>query len=112
VHVDEALRPGAFVQIVDILGDDQKLARPIFVEPRQRRMSRVGFRTREPRAPRIIESVNKVRIASESLRRAYILYAVPLPKPVRPAKGCKPALRRNSGAGENDDASNFVHAFS
>ncbi len=112
MHVDEALRPGAFVQIVDILGDDQKLALPFFVEPRQRCMGRVGFRAGEPGPPRIIESMNEVRIASESLRRAYVLYAMPLPKPVGPAKGGKPALRRNSGAGENNDASNYVHPFS
>jgi hypothetical protein len=35
MHVDEPLRTGPLMHVVDVLGDDQKLARPFLVEARE-----------------------------------------------------------------------------
>ena len=43
VHVEQPRRPGALVQVVDILRDDQQLARPFGIEPRQRAMRGIGL---------------------------------------------------------------------
>mgnify|MGYP003335457386 CR=1 FL=1 len=42
MHVDQPARAGALVQVVDILGDDQQLARPGGIELRQGDMRRIG----------------------------------------------------------------------
>ena len=101
MHVQQPLRPGALVQIVDILGDDQQLARPFGIEPRQRPVRRIGLDLAQPRPARVVEAVDQRRIARERLGRRDILDPMPLPQPVRPAEGREPALgarcRRRSG---------------
>ena len=79
MHVQQPPRPGALVQIVDILRDDQQLARPFGIEPRQRRVSGVGLPLGELRPPRIVKGVHQRRIARERFRRADILNAMVFP---------------------------------
>ena len=83
VHVEQALGPGALVQVVDILRDDQQLARPFGIEPRQRVMRGVGLDLAEPRPPRVVELVDQRRIAAIGLGRRDVLDAMPLPQAVR-----------------------------
>jgi hypothetical protein len=73
MHVEHALRPCPLVKIVDILSDDQKLARPFRVQPRQRFVSFVGLHLFQPRAAGIIECLHENRIAPECLRSRDIL---------------------------------------
>ena len=109
MHVDQPLRAGPLVQIVDILRDEQELARPFLIQPRQRPMRRVRLDGPELGPPLVVEGVDQRRIARESLGRADILDAMPLPQPVGPAKGREPAFRGNTGAGEDDDQLNCSH---
>ena len=109
MHVQQPLRAGALVQVVDILGDDQQFARPFGVEPRQRAMRRIGLDRRRAGAARVVEAVDQRGIARERLGRRDILDPMAFPQPVRPAKGGEAALGRNAGAGEDDDVADFAH---
>ena len=110
MHVQHPLRPRPLVQVVDILGDDQQLARPGRVELGERAMRRIGLDRAERRPARVVEAVHKLGIARQRLGRADILDAVPFPQPARAAEGGKPALGGDAGAGEDDDVSEVVHA--
>ncbi len=111
MHMEQPLRPGPFVQVVDILGDDQQLARPCGVEPRQRAVRGIGLDRRERRATGIVETVDEIGILRERLGRAHILDPVPLPQAARPAKGRQPALGGDAGAGQNHQVSDIAHAL-
>ena len=103
MHVKQSLRPGAFVQVIDILRHDQKLARPLRVEPGKRVMRCIGLDGAERRAPCVIEAVDGFGIARKRLRGAHILDAMPLPQPAGAAKGGDAAFGGNPRAGEDDD---------
>src|SRR5437868_1448066 len=49
MHVDEPLRPGALVQVVDILRDQQQVARPFGVHTRERPVRRIRLHRRQLR---------------------------------------------------------------
>src|SRR5688500_14389194 len=112
VHVQDAARAGALVKVVDILGDDEQLPRPFGVEPRQRAMRGVGLDLAEPGAARVVEGLDERRIARERLGRRDVLDAVALPQAVRAAEGGEAALRRDAGAGQDDDVAYVAHALS
>ena len=105
MHVEQPLRPGALVQVVDVLGDEQQLARPVGIEPRQRHVRGIRLDRAQLRPPRIVESVDQRRIAPKSLGRRDILDAMSFPQPIRPAEGREAALGRYAGAGQDDDTS-------
>ena len=90
MHVEQPLRSGALVQVVDILRDQQQLARPFRIEPRQRLVRGVRLDRRELRPPRIVEGVNQRRIAAERLGRADILDPMALPQAVGPRNVASP----------------------
>ena len=79
MHVDQPLRARTLVQIVDILRDQQQIARPFGVQPRQRAMGRIRLDRPELRPPRIVERMDQLGIAREGLRRGDVLDPVALP---------------------------------
>ena len=101
MHVQQPPGPGALVEIVDILGDDQQLARPFRVEPRQRLVRRIGLDPGEIGAAGVVEGVDQSGIARERLGRGDVLDPMALPQSVRPAEGgearFRPRCRRRSG---------------
>ena len=111
VHVEQPLRARALVQIVDILGDQQQLARPFGVEPRQRLDARRWAR------PCRASPAARRRRRGPAPDRARRPRACRRPRPGGPPTGrrargrSRARFRRNSGAGQDDDVAN-VHARS
>ena len=103
VHMEHALRPGAFMQVVDILRHDQQLALPFAVEPRQRLMRGVRVLRLDGFAPHVVEAQDQLGIAFEGFGRGDILDPVLLPQSALGAEGVDPAFRADARAGENDD---------
>src|SRR5258707_671554 len=66
-------------------------------------MGGIGLDRAELPTPRIVEGVDQYGIALERLGRRDILARVPLPQAMGSAKRREAALRRTSGAGQNDD---------
>src|SRR6185437_12810132 len=92
MHVQQPLRTGALMQIVDVLRDEQQLARPFGIELRQRAVSGIRLRGSKLRAPRIVEGVDERWIAAIGVRGAHVLDPVSLPQTIRATKGRKAAL--------------------
>lgn len=103
MHVDDAFRAAALVQIIDILRDErQPLAEPLF-KPRQRLVRSIRMNVLQRKTPRIVEGMNERRIAREAFRRRDIAIVVFRPDAIRIAKGRDAGIGGNPGAGENDD---------
>ena len=83
MHVDQPRRPGAFVQVIDILRDDQQSARPLRIEPGKRMMRGVGHHGFERCAPPVIEAEHQRPVPYQCVRRADLIDAVALRAPVR-----------------------------
>lgn len=87
MHVQQPLRPGALVEVVNILGDEQQLARPLGVQPRQRPVGSIGLDRPEPCAARIVEGMDQRGVALEGFRSRDILDAMTFPETVGSAEG-------------------------
>ena len=87
MHVQHASGPRPVVEIIDILRDQQQVARPDLVEPGQRFMRGVRVDRSELLAALVIEFLDHVGITGKGLGRSHILNPVPFPQPVRTAKG-------------------------
>lgn len=109
VHMDQPRSPSAFVQVIDILGDDREVALPGRVEVRQRPMRSIWLRPLDMFTSHVVKSQDQIRISGEGLRRRNIFDPMLLPKPARIAKGPDPALGRNPGASEDHDIADVVH---
>jgi hypothetical protein len=98
--VQQPLRPGALVQVVDVLGDQEKVTRPFDIEPRQRPVRGIRLYRAELRPPRIVELVDECGIAAKGLGCADVLDPVPFPQSVGTPEGGEAALRGNTRPSE------------
>ena len=92
MHVQQPLRPGALVQIVDILGDEQQLARPFGIEPRQRLVRGIGLDRRQALPAGHRRMSEPARGPGGKPRACNILDPVALPQSVGAAEGRQAAL--------------------
>ena len=104
MHVNDALRAAAFVQVVDVLRHDQDLARVVLLEPRECDVCCVGLHVGEFGAARVVEVVHQNRVSREPFGRGHILHVVLRPHAARIAKGGDPGIGGNAGPGQNNDA--------
>lgn len=109
MHMQQAFCPCPFVQVIDILRDDQQAAIPFCIQPRQSVMRGVGLLRLDGLAPHIVESQHQIGIALECLWRCDIFDAVLFPKAAAVAKGVDPTLRTDAGAGQDYDIANVSH---
>ena len=109
VHVQHPPRARALVQIVDILRDDQQLAAPFALQPRERMMRRIGLFGEHCGAAHVVEALDQLGIAREALGRGDILHPVPFPQPAAVAKGVDPAFGGDSRPGQDDDIAQMSH---
>ena len=104
MHVQHPPRTRPVMQVIDILRDQEKFARPFGIEAGKRAMCGVGFHTAQRRTARIIEALHQHGIPAEGLRRRDIFHPMPFPQPVRAAEGRHARFRRNPGACQDHDA--------
>ena len=93
MHMNEVRRPRPLVQRVDILRDRQHLAGIVGLQPRQRRMRRIGFDVARIVAPAVVEIEHTLRIAHISLWRRHILKTHLRPDTILIAKRGKAGFR-------------------
>ena len=106
--MQDAVRPGALVQVVDVLRHQRQPAaalRQFDLEPRQREMRRVGLRAAHVAPAQIIEGEYGLGIALEPFRRRQLhrIEARPDPLARLVAERAEAALGRNAGAGQDED---------
>ena len=67
VHVQHPTRSAQFVQVVDVLGDDQQITLPFGIELPERMMRRVRLLLADRAAPHVVERKQPPRIAGKGL---------------------------------------------
>jgi hypothetical protein len=111
VHVDQAVRraAAAFVQVVDVLGDDQHLAGPRRLQARQRDMGGVGRRGHAPRPARVIEPQHEGWIGDVGVHGRHLVQRHASPDPARVAERAEAAFSGHPRAGQNHDLRRAGH---
>ena len=72
MHVKQPLRTGALVQVIDVLRDQQQIARPSVVEARQCLVRSIWLDRAKLCSTSIVEGVDKPRVAAKGFRGADI----------------------------------------
>jgi len=103
MHMYYTWHPGPFMQIIDILGNDQNLTGIQGRKLCKRHMRRIWRRPKAIRASRIVKAMHQIRITRKPVRGRHILKVILRPQPVGIAKRAKPAFRRNACAGQDDN---------
>ncbi len=101
VHMNHPAIARALVQIIDILGDQQKTIAQYLFQPRQRLMRRVGrnVRTLQLTTAVIVKRLHQRRIAGEAFRRRHVFHPMLFPQAIGGAEGFNSRLCRNTRAG-------------
>ena len=92
VHVGDAARAGALVQIVDVLGDERQLVAALghrCFQPGEREMGGVGLRIEDVPATEIIEGVNLLRVFGEGFGGRQLHRVEPRPEAPLVAEGAE-----------------------
>ncbi len=81
--MDHPAVAGALVQIINILGDQQKMVAQQILQTRQRQMRRVrrDFRTLQLTTTGVVERLHQRRIAGEAFRRRHIFHPMLFHRP-------------------------------
>ena len=98
MHMQQALHPCPFVQIIHILRHQQQIARPCRIQPRERIMRGIWFHLLNMFAAHIVKAQYKVGVTRKGLRCSHIFYLMLLPKAPCAAKGINPALGTDASA--------------
>jgi hypothetical protein len=97
------------VQVIDVLGDQQKLARPPLFEASERLVGDIGLDrwVQELSTALVVELLDHGGIFAKAYQGGDLLNVMVLSKSVVVAKGLDARLGRNSCAGEDDNAGAF-----
>lgn len=90
MHVDEPARSGAFVEIVNVLGDQQECSGPCGFESGEGGVGGVRLDCPQCGAAEIVEAVHQLGFPIESLRAGDILDAVAFPESIGSPEGRDP----------------------
>jgi hypothetical protein len=103
--MDEILRSGAFMEVIDVLGYDQHIAFPFLFQLYESKVPGIRFyrRVQKAAAAHIVELMDEGRIAGEGLRRGNILDFMAAPETSSPPERFQPAFGGNPGARKDDD---------
>ncbi len=104
MHVDELFAAGTFVQVIDVLRDEQKTAAPLAFKSGERVMAGVRLHGVQSGTAQVVEAMYQLWIADERLGRGDILDAVAFPQAVHAAKRRHAGLGGHACAGQHDDA--------
>ena len=107
MQVQHAAAAGAFVQVVDVLGDDADAV--VFFQIRQCLMRGVRHGGGGGAAALVVKTDDGLRVAREGFGGADVFDAVSFPQAVAVAEGLQAALRADARAGEYGEC---FHVFS
>ena len=105
MHVEDARRTCPLMQIIDILGDEEKFAPPLPGKLCESEMRWVRLYPIQRIAAQIVELVHEIGISGQGLWRANVLYPMPFPQPAGATKGRETAFCGNARTGQDDNCS-------
>ena len=108
MHLQHVLRACALVKVIDVLRHHEKIPGVSGLKFREGEVRGIGLCIPAVRPPKIIELVNKARIAGKTLGRCHFLKVVLRPQPALIAKCSETAFGRDSRASENDDVQSLL----
>ena len=111
VHMEQPMASGPFVQVVDVLGDQQKVAVEFVLKSGQGMVSRVGLHFFQLGAASVVETLHQFRVASKTFWCGNVLNMVVFPQTVAIAEGAHAGFGGNSGTGQYHDAAGLLHQF-
>ena len=109
MHVQQSLSPGPLMQIIDILCDDQELARKLRIKPGQRMMRGIGLFAEQGLTPHVIKAQNQIGVAREPLRRRNIFNIVLFPQSTGIAECIYSTFGADPCACQDNDVANIGH---
>lgn len=109
MHMEHALSAAPFMQVIDILRDDQQFARPFRIQPGESLMRRVWLHLAQRFAPHVVETQHEVGIARKTLWRGDVFHPVLLPQSAGIAERIDPTFSRYAGTGQDHDIANVTH---
>jgi hypothetical protein len=104
MHVDETLRTGALVQVVDILRAQKKALAEFRLELKKCDVGGVGLCCSSLRAPLRVELSYEGGVGLQSFGSANLFNVVAGPQPIRRSEGRQAALGRDAGARQDENA--------
>ena len=102
MQFENAARPGAQVQRVDVLRGEREVAGER-LQPRERVVTGIRPRAAVRRQALVVPPPHQHRIPVEALRRGKLLDAAAAPQSAGSAKRRKAALRRDAGSREHEE---------
>ncbi len=109
MHVEQTFRPCPFVQIIDILRNNQKATIPFHVEPRQRMMRNVRLDFLNAFAPHIVKAQDQIGVAGKRLWCRHVLDPVLLPQATCAAESIDAALCAYARTGQDYNIAYILH---
>ena len=85
VEVQHVLRPGAFVEVIDVLRYDVHVV--VLFQVHERAVGGVGLRVEELAAAFVVEAVDEGRVLAEAGGRGYFHHGMVFPQAARVAEG-------------------------
>ncbi len=110
VHVQYVLAAAAFVQVIDILRDEQELVAEALFEFCKRNVCCVRLMLRKPFAQKVVEVLDALGVAAECFGRAYVLDIFVFPHAVIAAECAEPGFGADASSSKYDES--FSHIFS
>ena len=107
--MEDALAAGAFVQVIDVLRDEQEPVAKAFLEFGERQVCRIGLVFRESFAQEVVEVHHALGVAAERSRRADVFDVFVLPHPVVAAEGAEPRFGADTRASQYNQFLSLVH---
>ena len=109
VQVQDILRAGLFVQVVDILSYNLNVIK--LFQPHQLPVPLIGFDGSQLAAALVVEVQHQGFVFSVALRRSHILNAVLLPQAVAVAEGADSALGTDASAGKYNNLFHYYNTL-
>jgi hypothetical protein len=113
VHVDEVLAACAFVQVIDVLGDNQYIAGEFAFQLRKGKVRGIRLYAGVVQLPTagIVKLMHQRGVFGETFRGGNLFDTVVVPQAITGAEGLDAGFGRNARASEDDDVGG-VQAFS
>jgi hypothetical protein len=104
MHMMHSLRPGTFVEIIDVLGAEIKAVAKLPLDRGQGDVGGIRLRGESIAATHGIETPYEFRIGVPGFGCGHFLDAIPVPEPSRAPEGSEPALGGDSRTGKDKQA--------
>lgn len=102
VHMENPATAGAFMKVVHVLGNQQKIVLQSSLQFRQSKMGCIRFVVLQAATEKVVEILHTLLVAEVSLGRTHVVNAFMLPHPVVSAEGSHSGFCTDSGSSQNN----------